>query len=330
MKLLGMALGRRMGNSEIAMREALMAAEERGGIDVEIIRLHDFEIKPCTGCNACAPGPGKPMKSKADMCPIKDDVGFLWEKLLECEGLIIASPIYILTPPGIFKDLCDRMLLDAGFMKTAEQLMGVKPADGERVYKPRAAGFIALGGAPLQYWVSLGLPLLNLLTFPRKITVVDQMQILGAGTPPQVLLDTRAMQRARKLGENVAANMGRPANEMKWMGDEAGTCPVCHCDVMIVGKESPIECAICGIKGDVAMDGNKIRVTFPEEEKAKSRLTYEGSRIHLMEIRDVMMKWMQGKDGVSKEVVDKYRLYKPYTKPPARAETAAGKAEGEI
>ena len=43
-----------MGNSEILLKEALMAAEERSGAEVEIIRLMDLTIKPCTGCEACA------------------------------------------------------------------------------------------------------------------------------------------------------------------------------------------------------------------------------------------------------------------------------------
>jgi len=46
MKLLGLACGRRMGNSGILLREALMGAEELG-VDVEILRLLDLDLKPC-------------------------------------------------------------------------------------------------------------------------------------------------------------------------------------------------------------------------------------------------------------------------------------------
>jgi len=53
MKLLGISAGRRLGNSEILLKEALMAAEETSGIDVEIVRLHDLKIKFCTGCEMC-------------------------------------------------------------------------------------------------------------------------------------------------------------------------------------------------------------------------------------------------------------------------------------
>ena len=52
MKVLGLTCGRKMSNTEILIKEALMGAEEMGA-EVEIVRLLDFNIKPCTGCNSC-------------------------------------------------------------------------------------------------------------------------------------------------------------------------------------------------------------------------------------------------------------------------------------
>ena len=49
MKLLGLGAGRKMGNSEILLKEALIAAEETG-VQVELLRLHDLNIKHCIGC----------------------------------------------------------------------------------------------------------------------------------------------------------------------------------------------------------------------------------------------------------------------------------------
>ena len=36
-----------------------MAAEEKG-VEVEILRLHDLKIKPCTGCTTCVQGKRRP------------------------------------------------------------------------------------------------------------------------------------------------------------------------------------------------------------------------------------------------------------------------------
>ena len=49
MKLLGISCGRDMGNSEILLKHALKAAEETGKAEVELIRLHDYNILPCDG-----------------------------------------------------------------------------------------------------------------------------------------------------------------------------------------------------------------------------------------------------------------------------------------
>jgi len=40
-------------NSEILLKEALMAAEEMG-IKSEIIRAMELRVKPCKGCEACS------------------------------------------------------------------------------------------------------------------------------------------------------------------------------------------------------------------------------------------------------------------------------------
>ena len=52
MKILGISVGRKMSNTEILVKEALMGAEEMDA-EVEFVRLHDLNLKPCTGCNAC-------------------------------------------------------------------------------------------------------------------------------------------------------------------------------------------------------------------------------------------------------------------------------------
>jgi hypothetical protein len=58
MKVLGLTCGRKLSNTEIVVKEALMGAEEMGA-EVEIVRLMDLHIKPCTGCNACVLELGK-------------------------------------------------------------------------------------------------------------------------------------------------------------------------------------------------------------------------------------------------------------------------------
>ena len=94
MKVLGLSCGRKMGNCEIILKEALMAVEELGA-QVEIVRMLDLNIKPCKFCQPCLADLNGP-----DACILNDDVPFIKEKLVECDGLIVSAPVYTMTPSG--------------------------------------------------------------------------------------------------------------------------------------------------------------------------------------------------------------------------------------
>jgi multimeric flavodoxin WrbA len=287
MKLLALSCGRKMQNTEVLVKEAMRGAEELGA-EVGMIRLLDLDIKPCTGCVNCVRslmqgGPGK--------CVIKDDLHLVDEQLMECDGLILGSPVFVLTPHGLLKVMSDRFgpSHDYAFRMGAKEIRDAKgtgKGPDERSFKGRVAGFISVGGAVTPHWLSLGLPLMNLFTFPSHIRVVDQMQVLGVSRWGHVVLNDEAMTRSRKLGRHVAEAMGRPSPEVRWMGDDPGTCPVCHSNLMTVPSRNPVECAICGIKGEINVEGGKISVTFSEEEQKKARLTVAGKLEHYLEIRD--------------------------------------------
>jgi len=67
--------------------------------DSEIINLKDYNIKFCLGCENCL---------KRDKCVINDDMEFLMNKILEADGLILSSPVYIENVSGLLKTFLDR------------------------------------------------------------------------------------------------------------------------------------------------------------------------------------------------------------------------------
>lgn len=320
MKLLGLSAGRKMGNSEVLLKEALISAKEFG-VDVELLRLQELKIKPCTGCISCT----KDQQSGGTgACIIKgDDMPFFNEKLLECDGIILSTPVYILTPPGYFKVLCDRIgpSHDVAWQMEAKKIAEAQGKESKidpRFFKGRVGGFIAVGGAPTSDWVSLGLPLMHTFTFPMQIEVVDQMQVIGSPLPGQVVLNEEAMQRARRLGKNVAQAMGKPANQIEWMGDESGTCPLCHSNVMIIGKTTTVECAICGIKGDLKEHNGEITITFSKEEQALGRLTLAGKKKHFDDVVETVKASLPRMGEVAQRL-EKYKSFPYMAKPPKRA-----------
>ena len=283
MKMLGLSLGTKMGNNEVLVKEALMGAQEAGA-DVEFVRVLDYDIRPCRGCVACAQslfggGEGK--------CISKDDLHIIDDKILDADGVVWGVPVFVLGPHGLLKTMADRFgpSHDMAWRIEAKQIAAKQGKKGpdERSFKPRVGGFISVAGALTPHWFSFGLPLMNLITFSSHIAVVDQMQVHSI-SKGSILMNDETMKRARKLGKNVAKFMGKTPDKVKWMGDEMGTCPVCHSNLLTVTDKNPVECPVCGIAGTLKVVDGKIKVTFSKKEQARSRLTLAGKLEHWVEL----------------------------------------------
>ena len=314
MKVLGISAGHYMGNSELLLREALMGAEEAGA-EVEMIRLNDFEIKHCIGCQTC--NINMMAKGKDNLCIQKDDFPLLREHLLECDAVIFSAPIFLIRPIASLLVLSDRIgpFHDVGGLES----IGMRRPDAQldqRLFKQRCAGFISVGGAVRSQYASMGLTLMNDLTYPMHIKVVDQVMVLDANASGHALIHDDKVARCHELGKNVAMNAGKAEEEMRWCGDFEGTCPVCHGNLMTVDNgDKTITCAICGIKGNVRVVDGKIKVDFPREEWIHSRLTREECAYHYAEINESLGAF-QDIVGEVKAREQKYREYQvPVIKP---------------
>ena len=317
MKVLGLSFGRKMKCCELLVKEALMGAE-KAGAEVSFISMMDLDIKHCKGCGACGAGMrmGKQIK-----CVIMDDYDFVEQALLDTDAVIVAAPVYALAPTGQFKNFLDRfgpahdrMALEAEREK--RKAAGAEPLD-PRVLKERYVGYISVGGASTQNWVSLGLPSMQLFGFSTLMKVVDQIDAYDMGRKGSPLLDTELMNRVNLLGENVGAAIGKDPGTLEWKGDDEGTCPVCHCNILTVGKTTTVECPICGISGKISIDNDVISVNFSQEEQNRARSTRTGLLEHYLEIAN-MPKAAVPKLEAAKDVLPgllkKYEGYKEAVK----------------
>ena len=80
-------------------KEVLRGLEEEG-VSYEEIHLHDRKVLFCESCEAC--------HKKILQCPLKDDVTTILRKMLDADGIILASPNYINHVTGSMKVLLDR------------------------------------------------------------------------------------------------------------------------------------------------------------------------------------------------------------------------------
>jgi multimeric flavodoxin WrbA len=74
-------------------------ALKKEGADIEIINLADISINPCRGCEVC---------SKTGSCVIKDDVPGVQRTMLASDGIVLASPNYMMNVSGHMKMFMDR------------------------------------------------------------------------------------------------------------------------------------------------------------------------------------------------------------------------------
>ena len=152
-KVLGISSGTFNGSNDAMCKEALMGAQEAGA-EIEFINLHHkVLIKPCTGCIACVKAI---MSGKGRICVHQDDFMWLLNKMLDADGIIMASPIFENSTPGIVHTICDRFgpSMDRGNLMMADKFNkeaggpGVDP----RLLKDKVISFIAVGGSD---WGSL-------------------------------------------------------------------------------------------------------------------------------------------------------------------------------
>jgi multimeric flavodoxin WrbA len=99
MKVLGiMGSPRRQSNTEILLDKALEGTREAGA-EVEKVLVSKLKISPCLEIYACL---------KDGNCAIKDDMQLLYEKLLEADHIIFASPIFFYGITSQAKAIIDR------------------------------------------------------------------------------------------------------------------------------------------------------------------------------------------------------------------------------
>jgi multimeric flavodoxin WrbA len=92
------------GNTEVFLEEALKAAEGTGNVQTELISLAGKEIRDCRHCNWCL---AKQVEGK--FCSQNDDMVEIYPRVLQADGLLLASPVYIGRLSGYLACFIDRL-----------------------------------------------------------------------------------------------------------------------------------------------------------------------------------------------------------------------------
>lgn len=169
MKILGVSASPRKEKSQtqVLLKEALQEIEKLGAL-TELVQLPDLRIEFCLACYHC---------HKKKGCIIDDDVFGLLDKLLESDGFIFATPVYIRQVTASLKAVMDR----SSHFIHCQRLLG-----------KYACGIVTSGGGRGE----------EVLDYIKDYLITTGAQYAG-GVSVKVPLNRSAREEAKDLGRNL-------------------------------------------------------------------------------------------------------------------------------
>ena len=95
------------GNTAIALDEMVKVFKEEG-IESEVVQIGQKDVRGCIACGSCY---------KTGKCVFDDVVNECAAKYEECDGLVIASPVYYASANGTLISFLDRLFYSTHFDK---------------------------------------------------------------------------------------------------------------------------------------------------------------------------------------------------------------------
>lgn len=112
---------RKGGNSDV-LCDAFMKGASDTGHRVEKIRVATKKVSPCLACYACKNGE----------CCQKDDMAEILQKIIDCDVMVLASPVYFYSVDAQLKAVIDRSVARWSEVKNKEFYYIATCADVEK------------------------------------------------------------------------------------------------------------------------------------------------------------------------------------------------------
>ena len=164
------------GNTACALEE-MKTVFDREGIEVEVVHVGHLAIRGCLACGTCY---------KNKKCSIDDDiVNELAEKLAECDGMVVGSPVYYAAPNATLVAILDRLFYSTRFDKRGKV--------GAAVVVARRGGCTAAFDQLNKYFAISGMP----------IVTSQYWNLIHGAKPGEASEDAEGLQTMRTLAENM-------------------------------------------------------------------------------------------------------------------------------
>ena len=164
------------GNTYIALHEMeKIFAEE--GIETEILHIGNKDIRGCIACHSCAQN-GK--------CVFDDLVNETAPKFKECDGLVVASPVYYASANATLVAFLDRLFYSTSFDKTMKV--------GASVVAARRGGLSSTFDELNKYFTICGMP----------VASGQDWNSIHGREPGEAQQDSEGLQSMRTLARNMS------------------------------------------------------------------------------------------------------------------------------
>lgn len=299
LKVLGLCSGRKHGNTEMMMKEAFMAIEEKiEEVECQLIRVQETEINTCIGCESCMINHLKGNWDFRCVHGIDTDHFYFMEQLMrEADAIIISSPAYNLLPTGQLVKILNKMHASGDYRDVVLK---------EENFK--VAGAFSIGGTD---WTNFTLNTCKMMAMEvcgAYSTLADAVHFDFYNGKGNVLIDDVVMPRMRQFGENIAdALLARERGEKYEYKGTRGICPDCHGTLLEIRADG-VYCPECLTKAKISIVNDELVAEFTEEERNKNRWSPWGRELHDNNIRKGH-KWGADNKDVIREREKKYKDY---------------------
>ena len=164
------------GNTARALREMEKIFTECG-IEVETVHVGNQAVRGCVACGYCFQN-GK--------CVVDDAVNEIAAKFADCDGLVVASPVYYASANSTLTALLDRLFYSTSFDKTMKV--------GAAIAVARRGGCSATFDQLNKYFTISGMP----------VASSQYWNSVHGGRPGEAEADAEGLQTMRTLARNMA------------------------------------------------------------------------------------------------------------------------------
>jgi len=173
------------GNTDLLLNEALKGAEGQGA-ETEKVVVDRLRIAPCREYYGCL---------KDGKCVIRDEMDIIYSKLLEADGIILASPMFFYGLTAQVKALIDR----SQALWARKHVLKQKPPNGTR-----KGAFIAVGATKGDKLFEGSILTVRYFFNTLGVKYSDELLIRGVDKKGEIKEHPTELRAAFELGERLA------------------------------------------------------------------------------------------------------------------------------